>query len=476
MPLLSIEFFIAFLFFFLLYWGFANRPNVQNWLLLIAGIAALIYVNPYFALTVTATSLVASGISYGLQRSKYHRKAWFITGISLAVLNLGFFKYYDFFRPMIESRTSFDLIDILMPLGISYYTFQTIAYFISLYRNEVVQLRWHQLLLHLSFFGTITAGPIFRVGKMKTIDGEYEGAAAQITTAAPRSIIRPSLAVTLILLGIAKKWWLAGTLGNNWVDPVFENPLQYDSVTVLTATYGYTAQLYLDFSGYSDLVIGLAMLLGFQLPPNFKAPFTAHNIRDFWNRWHISLSTWIRDYLYIPLGGSHSGFFRTQLNLFIAMLLSGIWHGYGWNFLLWGALHGMALVLLNMGDAILGKRDGLKGRGILGKGIGIFITVNFVCAAFVVFRTTSLGDAWLVFRALIDTPNALTPEPATLIVLATMATAIFLSPLLRLAIHSFERLLNRLPLLLWSLPICIVLLLTILFAPSGIPGFIYANF
>lgn len=475
MPLLSIEFAIAFLIFFPLYWSVASRPYLQNWLLLLAGMGALGCLNLYFAVAVSVSSVITSAIAYALQNSVY-RKGWLIVGITLATVNLGFFKYYDFFRPTIETATGWQLMDVLMPLGISYYTFQSIAYFVSLYRDEPVALKWHQLLLHLSFFATITAGPIFRAGNMTSVNGEHIGATVQITTLQPRTIIRPALAITLILSGIAKKWWLAGALGANWVDPVFENPLQYDAIGTLTATYGYTAQLFFDFSGYSDLVIGLAMLLGYQLPPNFFTPLTAHNIREFWNRWHISLSTWIRDYLYIPLGGNRKGFVRTQINLFIAMTLSGIWHGYGWNFLLWGALHGIALICLNLGDCLIGRRNALKNSGFIGEAIGIFFTIHFICATFIIFRTETLAEAGLIFQALFANPNPLTTDRHTLLALITLILALIATPLLRSLTTAFQCLLERLPIYLWVFPIYLALMLIIFFAPSGIPDFIYANF
>lgn len=286
MPFLSIEFAVFFLLFFPLYWLFGASPRVQNWLLLLASMGWLYYLNPLFAAAVAGAGLLNVVVAQQIVHSidARHAKTWLIIGISLAVLNLAVFKYYDFFRAQLPHDRQSAWPDLLLPLGISYYTFQSIAYLSALYRYKPVKLAWYELLLHLSFFATITSGPIFRAERMKTIDGEHEGAAAQIQNPNPRQIIRPALAITLILLGIIKKWCFAGTIGDGWVDPVFNNPLQYDTFTLLTAIYGYTAQLFFDFSGYTDLAIGLAMLLGFQLPPNFRMPLIAHNIRDFWNR------------------------------------------------------------------------------------------------------------------------------------------------------------------------------------------------
>lgn len=478
MPFLSIEFAFAFLVFLLLYWLCRAKPAVQNGLLLFAGLGLLAYVSVPAMLAVIAFSLFNSCVAVGLSHSQSVsvRKTWLSAGIAAALLNLSFFKYYDFFRPALQQYFGGEAADILMPLGVSYYTFQAIAYLVSLYRREDVRLRWHDLLLHFSFFPTITSGPIIRASGFKSAAGVQLGISGQIQTAEKRNIIRPALAVGLILLGISKKWWLAGTLADGWVDPVFENPMQYDIAAVLTAMYGYTAQLFLDFSGYSDLVIGLAMLLGFQLPQNFNMPLRAFNIRDFWDRWHITLSAWIRDYIYIPLGGSRGGFARTQINLLIAMVLSGIWHGSGWNFLLWGLLHGAALVLLNIGDKIVGRREALAATRI-GRFFGIVVTVNFVCAAFVVFRTTSLDDAALMFQALFSNPNPLAvPALDVLAVLGVLIASLVFYGVLVKGFRGFVAMLEKMPLWLWVLPVSIVMILLMVLAPSGIPGFIYANF
>lgn len=475
MPLLSVEFALFWLLFFPLYWSVAHRPQAQNYMLLAAGLGWLYWLDWAFVLAVVLFALgvliIASGLAQAQQPQK--RRRWLAAGCGLAVANLAFFKYVDFFRPAVQAALGATVADILMPLGLSYYTFQAIAYLVALYRHEDVRLRWRELLLHFGFLPTLTAGPIARAGDFHSIDGVQAGMAVQIRRREPRRIIRPALAVALLLLGVAKKWALAGTLAEHWVDPVFANPMQYDGLSVLAALYGYTVQLFLDFSGYTDMVMGMAMLLGFSLPANFRMPLRAFNIRDFWNRWHISLSTWIRDYVYIPLGGSRRGFVRTQCNLLAAMTLSGIWHGYGWNFLLWGLLHGLALVLLNCGDTLSGKRAWLATSSRLGHAIAVLVTVNFVCMAFVVFRTATLEEAGLMFRALGNDGSA---DPVVWWVLAAMAAALAAYGLLVRLFDAAVAALEKLPLWLWPLPLTATMMIIILIAPSGIPGFIYANF
>lgn len=479
MPFLSIEFALFFLLFLPLYWLCRPSPRLQNLLLLAAGLGWLVYIAPLAALVLAAFSLAVSLLAQLLTRSRSNtaRRWWLGTGVVLALANLVFFKFSDFFRPLLQQHSGSTLPDILMPLGISYYTFQGIAYLVALYRGESPRLGTLQQLLHFGFFPTITSGPIIRAAAFKGSGGRLEaGMAEQIRTAVPRDMVKPALAVSLIVLGIAKKWWLAGTLGESWVDPVFENPLQYDAPSVLAAVYGYTVQLFMDFSGYSDLVIGMAMLLGFRLPENFNMPLRAYNIRDFWDRWHITLSTWIRDYIYIPLGGSRHGFTRTQINLMLAMLLSGIWHGQGWNFLLWGALHGAALVLLNIGDKIGGRREILAASRI-GRLIGILFTLHFVCFSFVVFRTASLSDAALVFQSLAGQGAGWRmPELPVAALLVLFAAALAAYGLLARAFRFASAALEKLPVWLWWLPLTAAMVLLMVLAPSGIPGFIYANF
>ncbi len=433
MPLLSIEFAVFFIVFLPLYWVFARLPQVQNVLLLVAGLGWLYRIDPIFAALILVYSSVVYLVSVLMfSENENIRKFWLGCGISAALTVLCFFKYFDFFRPIIQQYTGQSaVIDILLPLGLSYYTFQSLAYLVYCYREpKGDRFEWHELLLHLSFFPTITSGPIIRAAAFKSIDGEQAGALTQIRTKQARQLIYPALAVGLIVLGIAKKWWLAGALAEGWVSPVFENPAQFDGWGVLSAIYGYTFQLFF---------------------------------------------TWIRDYIYIPLGGSKKGFGRTQLNLMIAMLLSGIWHGYGWSFLIWGALHGAALVFLNCGDKIVGRNA--LGRLKIGKPLAWLFTFHFVCFAFVVFNSATLADTEMLFSALFANDKGWNaPLPTDLMLLGAFAMMLLLYPYLLRLFEASIKGLDKLPAWLWFIPITLILALIIVFAPSGIPGFIYANF
>ena len=369
--------------------------GVQTCALPISSLGWLLLLNPLFALVLVLYSglivATAAGLHRAVQSAAHDPEAgrpWLLAGIAFALVHLALYKYAGAFRSLMPPAFQSGTARILMPLGLSYYTLQSLSYLVALYCRRIRPWPWYEVPLYLAFFPTVSAGPIWRADSMESIAGE--GWAADPQLHSPRQPVRPALAFGLLFLGLLKIWWLAATLNDGFVEPVFANPDSFDSFSILLAIYGYTAQLYLNFSGHADLAIGTAMLLGFRLPPNFAAPFFAHNLREFWRRWHISLSTWIRDYVYIPLGGSHAGFRRTQLNVILAMCLSGLWHGSGWCFFLWGLLHGLGLVALNLGDAFFDRRDALA-ETWPGRALGILCTLSFVAFAFLVFRSENPG-------------------------------------------------------------------------------------
>lgn len=492
---LSIEFALLFIGFFALYWAFYAKPQIQNLLLLIISYVIIYLMAGVVApLILLVFSVLIFMIAQRIVVGK-HKKAWFIFGIVATILNLSIFKYYDFFRDVIiktleiwQLDTSGVMANIIFPLGISYYSFQAISFLTTVYKDELQspEPSFTQMLQYFACFATISAGPITRLNDTKglnDITGKPCGMQAQLTTQNPRRVLLPTLAFGLILLALIKKWWLAGYLADTWVNPVFANPTGFHSLEVLGAIYGYTLQLFLDFSGYSEMMVAFGLLLGLRLPMNFNAPLLAHNIRDFWDRWHISLSTWIRDYIYIPLGGSRHGFFRTQIHLIIAMVLSGIWHGSTLNFLFWGLLHALAIALLNVGDLAGQKISGnAKGRnflantGLFGKALGVFVTVHFVAFAFVFFRATTLEESLLVFEALLynHTNVAWTNNP--LYLLGLLAVAWLLYPWVRAGAKRIAPSVARLPSALIYVVLFVGFMAVVILAPSGIPGFIYANF
>ncbi|MFB6348195.1 MBOAT family O-acyltransferase [Moraxella sp. ZJ142] len=494
---LSIEFAFMFVAFLAIYWLFRHAPKFQNLLLV-----ALSYLIIYLMAGAVATAILfvytvfVFFITKAMGQSP-NKKKLLILGITITLIQLSVFKYYDFFRETIKASLDLMQLDssglmanIIFPLGISYYSFQAISYMVSRYYDEkaVPEFGFFELLQYLSFFATISAGPIARAkvaSGLNDIEGNPCGMREQIVSRSPRRILFPTVALALILLALIKKWWLAGWLADNWVNPVFTNPMQYHSLEVLVAVYAYTLQLFLDFSGYSEMMVAFGLLLGFRLPMNFKAPLIAHNIRAFWDRWHISLSTWIRDYIYIPLGGSRHGFVRTQINLLIAMALSGIWHGSSLNFLLWGVLHGLAIIYLNCTDKLYQNLRGIDGKSArnalyrhstLGKAIGIFVTVNFVAFCFVFFRATSWAEAMQIFTALANNHTNIGWSANPLYMLSIFIIAWLIYPAFTRNTPAMVQAAARLPKLVLIGCLFICLMIVIIFAPSGIPGFIYANF
>ncbi len=263
-----------------------------------------------------------------------------VVGLNLGLL--GFWKYIGFFVETLApvarrlGATPPPHVDVVLPVGISFFTFQGLSYVIDVYRADVAVERspW-KFALFIAFFPQLVAGPIVRAGLLLP---QLDRPRAVDATLFGRGLF-------LILGGLLKKVVLADYLAQNLVDRVFDLPTHYSSLEALFAIYGYALQIYGDFSGYSDIAIGCALLLGIELPANFAAPYRAESLRDFWRRWHISLSEWLRDYLYKSLGGSRGGVWLTRRNLLLTMVLGGLWHGASFTFVAWGALHGLGLVL-----------------------------------------------------------------------------------------------------------------------------------
>ncbi|WP_186338557.1 MBOAT family O-acyltransferase [Chromobacterium vaccinii] len=440
---------------------------MQNLLLLLASYLFYAKLDWRFASILAVYTLVQHGLSRRMSASASPRR-WLQASLLLAVGNLALFKYFDFFRESAQAGLNalgvtalLPALDILMPVGISFYTFQSVSYFVSVYRKEIKPAALPQFALFLAFFPTLLAGPICRAGDLLE----------QLRSPARRQVAQLDRALGLIALALLKKLWLAGWLASAWVDPVFAAPDTFHTLEVWAAFYAYALQIYLDFSGYTDLVTALALLLGIQLPRNFDAPYLALNLRDFWRRWHISLSSWIRDYVYIPLGGNRDGFARAQINLLAAMLLSGLWHGASLKYLVWGAMHGLGVVALNVGDK-LWRRDAVSGAS---PWLARLITFHYVCLAWVFFRAQSLDEAMDFLCAMFArsgqelTLNA----PGLLLLLALWLAAL---PMLS---SLPERCFGRLAALPWwgkPLLLSAIALLVISLAPSGIPAFIYYQF
>jgi alginate O-acetyltransferase complex protein AlgI len=318
----------------------------------------------------------------GLGLLGYFKYAAFATDLVNSVFNTSFITH-DYLSMLSNSilGTQFDVSSIILPVGISFFTFQALSYTIDIYRNKVSPVkRFTDFAFYVSFFPHLVAGPIVRASEF----------VPQMYTDYSLTRNEWGHALFLILQGLIKKMVISDFIAGGFVDRVFVSPSLYSGFENLLSVYGYGIQIYCDFSGYTDIAIGIALLMGFRLPVNFNSPYKAPDISDFWKRWHISLSRWLKDYLYIPLGGSRKGSFRTGMNLMITMTLGGLWHGASLRFVVWGAMHGVALVINKIWKRIF--KGWKKGRKVP-LALGVFLTFNFVNFTWIFFRTGSFDEA-----------------------------------------------------------------------------------
>ncbi len=327
------------------------------------------------------------------EKQKKKKKKYLLASVGFNLMLLVVFKYFNFFNDSVQSAFNYFNIfynvpafKLLLPVGISFYTFQTIGYLVDVYREEVkAEKHLGIFALYVAFFPKLVAGPIERAKSFLP----------QCLANHPFDSQGVRDGLTLILWGCFKKVVIADQLAVT-VNSVFSAPAEYSSIQLLIAAYCYTIQIYCDFSGYTDIAIGVAQVMGFRLMENFRRPYFAQSVREFWQRWHISLSTWFRDYLYIPLGGSRVKASRLYFNLLIVFLLCGLWHGSNWTFIFWGGLHGTYLVCALMTKDVRGKVlrfVKLDRFPAVHTAIKVFITFNLVAFAWIFFRAESLSAA-----------------------------------------------------------------------------------
>ena len=401
------------------------------------------------------------------------RKLLVLFSITVNIALLVYFKYTNFFYELYcdISNHSFNHLNIFLPVGVSFFTFQSMSYTIDVYRGNIKPLKnFVDYAFFVSFFPQLVAGPIIRakdflpqILKPLVVNKEMFGRA-----------------VFLILIGLFKKAVISDYISLNFVDRIFDNPTLYSGIENLFGTYGYALQIYCDFSGYSDMAIGIALLLGFQFKINFDSPYKSATITEFWRRWHISLSSWLRDYLYISLGGNRKGKFRTYLNLFITMLLGGLWHGASFRFVCWGALHGVALAIhkLLMNIFPWMKKDGSSMKP-LSRIAGIIFTFHIVCFGWMFFRAGTFGDALDMMKQI-----GTNFHPELFISLIQGYPLVFLLIGIGFFLHFapkswekwFQRTITASPLLVKALVITAVIILIMQIKSADIQPFIYFQF
>ncbi len=319
--------------------------------------------------------------------------------VALLLGQLVWFKYYGFVAVNLDNLTHtlglgrpIPLWSVTLPVGISFFTFMALSYVIDIHRGVLRPARGIDVTVYLSFFPHLVAGPIVRGTELLP----------QIRTMRDPTDVRHVEACWLIVAGLAKKVVLSSYLATYVVDPVFADPHQHSALEVLFAIWGYAVQIYADFSGYTDMAIGIALLLGFRFPVNFRRPYTALDLQDFWRRWHITLSFWLRDYLYIPLGGNRGSEWRVSVNILVTMLLGGLWHGASWTFVFWGAYHGVGQIIGRRRRAVRTAR-GLPAEPVdpWRRAWARFVTFQVVCLGWLFFRADTLGTAFTMLGRLV---------------------------------------------------------------------------
>jgi D-alanyl-lipoteichoic acid acyltransferase DltB (MBOAT superfamily) len=358
------------------------------------------------------------------------------------------------------------LLQVGLPIAISFFTFMALSYVIDIYRRQLEPARPLDLALYLSFFPHLLAGPIVRGHELLP----------QLRRRRDPNAVDYSRALWLIMGGLFKKVVISSYVASAIVTPVFTAPAQHSAAESLFAAWGYAVQIYCDFSGYTDIAIGLALLLGIRFPINFDAPYSARNLQDFWRRWHITLSRWLRDYLYIPLGGNSGSESRTVRNIILTMLLGGLWHGAAWTFVFWGGLHGVGQAVGHV------RRSSRVRRGLPAVAEGPvriwvqrFLTFQFVCLGWVFFNSSGISEAFAVLGRMLNgwgRPSPLVTPLLVLVVLGTLAVQYIPS----LSVSRLQATFSRQHAALQIGVLAFILLGITTFGPAGVAPFIYYRF
>jgi len=463
----SVHFVVFFLVVLSLNQALRRWPTAQKLMLLAASYYFYGQWEWHYLLLIWFSTITDYLIALRLPRSARPRRLVVLS----VVVNLGFLAIFKYANWMIDTfNMSADAIgsawhitpiDLLLPVGISFYTFQSLSYTIDVYRGVLPPRR--NLLdysLAVAFFPQIEAGPIVRAREfLSELDGDRRLDFGDVR-----------YALVLIALGYAKKLVFADNLAQ-FADPVFDSPALFGFWDCLLAIYAFAFQIYCDFSGYTDIAIGCALLLGIRFPRNFDYPYASASLQEFWRRWHMTLSRWLRDYLYIPLGGNRKGPAHTYFNLVLTMLLGGLWHGASWNFVIWGGIHGGWLALER---ATFGRfRWWGDDPGLAARFVRAILTFHVVCAAWVFFRAPDFAHAASMFRALSKPADAF--DASRLGALLFTVCGMFLLQQAGLRLHYKERLAGRGG-IGFVLCIAIAILAMILFAPAKTVPFIYFQF
>jgi alginate O-acetyltransferase complex protein AlgI len=466
----TVDFAVFFALVFLGHW--LLNPKPLPWKLFMIGASYVFYAwwDIHFIWLLAAISTLSQLGAMAVARQQEERaKRWTMAiAVTLTLLPLAYFKYYGFFSlNLTEAANSLGLsaelplIQVILPVGVSFFSFMAVSYIVDVFRGHTTVASWIDVFLYLSFFPHLVAGPIVRPDELiPQLDVRRDPRHVDVVGAS-----------WLIFGGLFKKVVISSYLASTMVDPVFGSPKSYGAIDVLVAIVSYAIVIYADFSGYTDIAIGVAKLLGFQFPQNFDRPYSARSLQDFWRRWHITLSRWLRDYLYIPLGGSKKGEMRTYVNIVVTMVLGGLWHGAAWTFVFWGLYHGV-------GQAIgAWKRTHLPERTetpmlLLGQRVGTFA---LVCVGWVFFRSDSMATAFTMLGRLI-TGWGIPPALVNTLVLGSIVLMLALQYAPHRPALKLQERLSALQPAVMGLVFAGTLFVIATLGPSGVAPFIYFQF
>ena len=472
----TLEFALFFIFVLGVAWSIYRKPNAHRFFLLVASYVFYGFWNWRYCFLLFALSAVAWLIAKLMMTKKFALSPkWYLgVGIGFFVLVLIYYKYIGFLLETFQSfmiwfdpNSTLSIVDNpILPLGISFITFHAISLLFDAYRQKLKQTpSLVNVLLYVSFFPQLIAGPILRASQFLP----------QLEKPRQADYIRITRAGILITVGLFKKVIIANYLATQLVDDVFSHTGEH--VSTLLGVYGYAIQIYCDFSGYTDIAIGCAMLLGYQFPLNFRNPYIASSIQDFWHRWHITLSTWLRDYLYIPMGGSRHGLPRTLICLMITMLIGGLWHGAGWQFIIWGGYHGLLLVIYHLWAKWANNKNFTWRNSMLWKIVSIVFVFHLVTLGWIFFRATNMSEA---FRVMSDIGQDLMTGSVFMYADSLAIIAILVGLCMQYipirARAKIERFIGRRSAWIQGILMAVCIALIEYFGPIGVAPFIYFQF
>jgi alginate O-acetyltransferase complex protein AlgI len=442
--------------------SWALMPHQRAWRawILLASYVFYAWWDWHFVFLLAVSTVVNHVLALAIHRSQTRpaRKSFLALAVAFDLGLLGYFKYTNFFLSSVDNTIGTSWIaHVTLPVGVSFYTFMAISYVMDTYRGELVPTSFARFAVFQAFFPHLVAGPIVRASELLP----------QLERPRDPRKVDNARAFFLILSGLFLKVVIANHLATHIVDDVFAAPNRHSSLEVLVAIYAYAVQIFADFCGYTNIAIGIALLLGFQFPQNFNSPYAAVSLQDFWRRWHMTLSRWLRDYLYIPLGGNRKGELVTYRNVLATMLLGGLWHGAAWTFVVWGGIHGAGLAIE--------RALGIRPVSAAGRWVGRIVTFHVVCFAWIFFRADSFGRAGQMLERLVTAWGRPSPLVTTSVVLAIVG-GIAVQYVRPSALAALLRGFQRLPVLAQAASVAACLMVVNTLGPEGVAPFIYFRF